>query len=303
MGIITLWRIIKYGFQGILRNRWLSVSTVSIMILTLLVFEGLILFNVFADNAVDAIKNKVDISVYFKSNVTEDNMLNIKRILEGFDEVKSVEYISRDEALNVFREKHKNNDVITQTLAELDENPLLASLNIKAKDLSQYGTIASYLNSAALKDVVEKVTYAQNELVINRLRSLVEGLNAGVLVLTLFLASLAVIITFNTISLAIFSNKDQIGIMRVVGASNKFIRGPYVVEGIIYGTAAAFISFLIYIPLVDFVSPGLESFVPGFNLAEYFSNNFAYLFLYQLALGVGLGIISSVIAIHRYLKT
>lgn len=300
--MITVWRIIKYGFQSFLRNKWLSASTVSIMILTLLVFEGLVLFNVLADNAMEAIKDKVDISVYFKSNVAEDDVLNIKRILENFDEVKSVEYVSRDKALEIFKERHAGDEVITQTLAELDTNPLLASLNVKAKELSQYEEIASYLNSASLQGLVEKMTYTQNELVINRLESLVNGLNIGVLVFTLFLIFLAVMVTFNTISLAIFSNKDQIGIMRVVGAANKFIRGPYIVEGIIYGAIAAIISVLLYIPIVNIASPHLASFVPSFDLKAYFNGNFGYLFFCQLFLGIGLGILSSIIAIRRYLK-
>lgn len=298
----NLWRIIKHGFQSFLRNKWLSVSTVSIMILTLFVFEGLILFNVFANAAVGEIQDKVDISVYFKSNVPEDSILGIKRILEGFDEVKLVEYVSRDDALAQFKIRHSDDETITQTLEELGENPLLASLSIKAKDLDQYGTIASYLDSASLKDIVERVTYAQNQLVIERLRSLVDGVNAGVLLFTLFLAFLAIAVTMNTIGLAIFSNKDQISIMRVVGASNKFIRGPYIVEGIIYGVIAAVISFAILVPLINFASPHLASFVPSFSLGEYMSENMTRLFIYQLLLGAGLGIVSSTIAIRRYLK-
>lgn len=299
---INLWRIIKYGFQSFLRNRWLSISTISIMILTLIVFQGLILFNVFSSEATDAVKDKVDITVYFKSNVAEDNILNIKQVLENFDEVNAVTYISRDEALEEFRQTHQDDETISRTLEEVDENPLLASLSIKADQLDQYDTIASYLNSESLEDVVDKVTYAQNKLVIERLQSLITGMNAGVLALTLFLAFLAVVVTLNTISLAIFSNKEQINIMRMVGASNKFIRGPYIVEGIMYGLISAGVSFLIFMPIVDFVSPYLASFVPGFSLAEYFYGNTFNLVLYQIILGVGLGVISSTIAVRRYLK-
>lgn len=299
---INLWRIIKYGFQSFLRNRWLSISTISIMILTLIVFQGLILFNVFSSNATEAVKDKVDITVYFKSNVAEDNILNIQQVLENFDEVEDVTYTSRDEALEEFRATHEDDETITQTLDEVDDNPLLASLSIKAGELDQYDTIASYLNSESLEDVVESVTYAENRLVINRLQNLITGMNAGVLSLTLFLAFLAVVVTLNTISLAIFSNKEQINIMRMVGASNKFIRGPYIVEGIMYGIIAAGISFIIFMPIVDFVSPYLGSFVPGFNLAEYFYGNTFTLVLYQVILGVGLGVISSTIAVRRYLK-
>ncbi len=300
--MINIWRIIKFGFQNFLRNRWLAVSTISIMVLTLFVSEGLILFNAFSQNAINSIQDKVDISVYFKSTAPEDSILNIKRVLEGFDEVKTVSYTSKEEALKIFKEKHAGDETITKTLDELGENPLLPSLNIKAKELSQYSTIASYLDSPSLKDIVNKVTYAQNTTIINRLRKLVDALNIGVFSLTLFLAFLAVVITFNTISLAIFSNRDQIGIMRVVGASNRFIRGPYIVEGIIYGVIAAVIGFVVFIPLINFLSPKLLSFLPTFNLKAYFGDNIFSLFFYQLALGVGLGVVSSIIAIRRYLK-
>jgi cell division transport system permease protein len=273
------------------------------MTLTLIVFMGLILFNTIADRAVETVKNKVDISVYFKSNVAEDDILNIKRILKNFDEVDSVEYVSRDEALVAFKERHSEDEIITQTLEELDKNPLLASLNIKAKDLSQYEVIASYLESDSLSDMVEDVTYAQNELVIRRLETLTNSLNIIVFILTLFLAFLAVMVTFNTISLAIFSNKEQIGIMRVVGAENKFIRGPYIIEGIIYGFIAAVISFIVFIPVVNAISPGLTRFISTFSISEYFSSHFILLFLYQLLIGVILGILSSVIAIRKYLRS
>ena len=286
-----------------MRNKWLSASTISIMTLTLIVFMGLILFNTIADRAVETVKNKVDISVYFKSNVAEDDILNIKRILKNFDEVDSVEYVSRDEALVAFKERHSEDEIITQTLEELDKNPLLASLNIKAKDLSQYEVIASYLESDSLSDMVEDVTYAQNELVIRRLETLTNSLNIIVFILTLFLAFLAVMVTFNTISLAIFSNKEQIGIMRVVGAENKFIRGPYIIEGIIYGSIAAVISFIVFIPVVNAISPGLTRFISTFSISEYFSSHFILLFLYQLLIGVILGILSSVIAIRKYLRS
>lgn len=301
--MINFWRIIKYGFQSFTRNKWLSASTISIMTLTLIVFMGLMLFNIIADRAVETVKNKVDISVYFKSNVAEDDILNIKRILKNFDEVDDVEYVSRDEALVAFKERHSEDEIITQTLEELDKNPLLASLNIKAKDLSQYEIIASYLESDSLSDMVEDVTYAQNELVIRRLESLTNSLNIIVFILTLFLAFLAVMVTFNTISLAIFSNKEQISIMRVVGAENKFIRGPYIVEGVIYGFIAAVISFIVFIPVVNAISPGLTRFISTFSISEYFFSHFILLFIYQLLIGVVLGILSSVIAVRKYLRS
>lgn len=299
--MVKLLRIIKYGWSSFLRNGWLSASTISIMVLALIVFEGLIVFNVVAKGAVESIQEKIDISVYFKTNVTEDSILNIKRSLEGLSEVRMVEYISRYDALRIFEEQHKDDPVITETLSQLDENPLLASLNIKAKDPRNYGTIASYLDKPAFNEQVEKVTYAQNQLVIDRLIAFVDTIRNGGAILTSFLSFLAIMITFNTIRLAIFSNSDAIGIMRLVGAGNNFIRGPYIVEGILYGVIGAVASFLLMVPIIGFISPYVANFIPEVSLKAYFSENVLKLFLYQALFGVALGILSSVIAIRRYL--
>ena len=299
---VSLFRIIKYGIQSFLRNSWLSVSTISIMILTLFVFEGLVLFNVIGKQALRSIQEKVDISVYFKSNVPEDSILNVKRSLESLDEVKEVEYVSREKALADFKERHKDEETIVQTLDELNDNPLLASLNVKAQELNQYDTIAGYLETPSLKDIVEKVTYAQNKVVIDRLSSWIRTLNQTIVALTIFLAFVAITVTFNTIRLTIFSMSEQISIMRLVGASNGFIRGPFVVEGFIYGLAAAAISFAIFIPVIGFASPHLSNFISEIDLNNYFREHWLGILGYQLLFGLVLSVISSVIAIRRYLR-
>lgn len=299
--LVAFTRILKYGWRNFLRNGWLSVSTIGIMILALAVFEGLILFNVIGNGAVQAIQEKVDISVYFKSNVSEDSILNVKRSIENLEEVKYVEYVSRDIALKKFKETHADDEVITKTLDELGGNPLLASLNIKAKDLKEYEVIAAYIENADLKSVVEKVTYNQNQVVINRLTKFIDTARRIGFGLTIFLAFLATMVTFNTIRLAIFSNSEEIAIMRLVGATNSFIRRPYMVEGVLYGSIAAIVSFLLLIPLVSFVSPKIAEFVPEVNLANYFKIEYMSLLMYQFLFGIGLGIVSSVIAIRRYL--
>jgi cell division transport system permease protein len=272
------------------------------MILTLFVFEGLVLFNIVGKQALISIQEKVDISVYFKSNVPEDSILNVKRSLESLDEVKAVEYVSREKALSDFKERHKDEETIVQTLDELSDNPLLASLNVKAQELNQYDTIASYLETPSLKDIVEKVTYAQNKVVIDRLSSWIRTLNQTIVVLTIFLAFVAITVTFNTIRLTIFSMSEQISIMRLVGASNGFIRGPFVVEGFIYGLAAAVISFAIFIPVIGFISPHLSSFITEIDLNSYFREHWLGILGYQLLFGLVLSVISSIIAIRRYLR-
>ncbi len=271
------------------------------MFLSSLVFTGLLLLNVVGKSAVVSIQDKIDISVYFKSNVSEDSVLNIKRTIENLSEVKNVEYISRDQALVLFKEKHKDEADVTQTLDELDTNPLLTSLNIKAKDPHEYNTIAEYLNNANLKEMLNKVTYAQNQVVIEKLVGIIDTVKKGGMLLTLFLAILAVTVIFTTIRLAIYSNSEQIGIMRMVGASNSFVRGPFVLEGILYGMIAAVVSFGVMVPIVNFTSPYIVRFIPEMNLQAYFQANLFSILFYQILFSVGLGAFSSIVAIRRYL--
>ena len=116
-----------------------------------------------------------------------------------------------------------------------------------------------------------------------------------------FLTLVAVLVSFNTILLGIYSNRDEIGIMRLVGASNLYVRGPFIVMGIIYGVITGLLS--ITAPVIFLSSPYVELFVPETDLAGYFTGNLFVLLLYQLAFGIGIGVLSSFIAIRRYLKT
>src|SRR3989344_4551862 len=193
----SLARIIKYGLQNFWRNKWLSTATLAVMTLALFVFENLIFFSVLSGSALDVLKDKIDISVYFKIDAKEDDVLKIKRSLESLTEVKAVEYISRDQALELFQERHKNDQTISQAISILDENPLSASLNVKANDPREYPAIASYLNNQNLSNVVEQVTYSQNQLVINRLASIVDTGQKGGIALTVVLAAVSILVTLN----------------------------------------------------------------------------------------------------------
>lgn len=299
----TFFRILKFGLQNFSRNGLLSATTVAVLVLTLLVFNGLVIFGVIAHSAVASLQDKIDISVYFKNNAPEDDILKLERALESLTEVKSVDYISQAKALEIFKAKHQEDLVIAQALNELQVNPLLASLNVKAKDTNQYKTIAEYLNGAGLSEIIEKVSYGQNSLAIERLAKIIDTVRNAGLAITAFLALVAILVIFNTVRLAIYSNREEIGIMRLVGASNKFIRGPYIFAGVIYGILAGLISFLISIPVVVLASPYVDVFIPGLNFGAYFYGHLPQLLFYQLFFGVFLSSASAAVAVRRYLKT
>ncbi len=280
----------------------LSIATMVVILLALLVFEGLVISGVIANTAINSIQDKIDISIYFKTDAPEDEILRIKDNLLQTAEVKSVEYVSRDEALESFRERHKDDETISRAVEELEENPLSASLNIKAEDPSQYSIIAGYLNNNVSSDLVENITYNQNQVVIDRLASIIEVSRQVGLLAALFLTIVAILVAFNTILLGIYSNRDEISIMRLVGANNIYVRGPFVVMGVIYGLITAVISVVLAAPIIWFAAPYIKLFIPAMDLREYFTSHFFLLFFYQLLFGIGIGVVSSFIAIRRYLK-
>lgn len=297
-----LYRITKYGLQHFSRNSLLSAATVAVMVLALVVFLGVNVFSFLTDSALAVLKDKIDISVYFKTNVPEDEILRVKRSLEGLAEVKTVEYISREAALEQFKERHKDDETISKAVAELGDNPLSAALNVKAHAPEQYATISEYLNNTSLQPIVEKISFFQNQTVIERLARLIDTVEKAGTLLTIFLSLIAGLVVFNTIRLAIYSSREEIGIMRLVGASNAFIRGPYIVAGLLYGVVAAVLSLLIAFPVVIFISPYVKIFISEVNLQGYFLTRLHLLFLSQLAFGIVLGALSSYWAMRKYLK-
>lgn len=300
--LTALSRIIKYGILGFWRNGWLSTATIVIMILALIVFEGLIIFNVLTETALQSLQDKIDISVYFKIDSAEDEILKIKKSLEALGEVKRVEYISRDKALEIFRARHQDEETINQALETLETNPLSASLRIQAYNSKDYAVIDAYLKNESFKPLIDKISYSKNSTVIERLNKIIETIKQSGMFLTALFSFVAVLITFNTIRLAIYSNREEIGIMRLVGASNIFIRGPYAVEGIIYGVIAGVLSFALSAPVIYYIDPYVKIFIPEMEIWSYIASNSLKLIGYQIFFGVILGLISSSIAIRKYLR-
>jgi len=295
-------RILKWGTTNFVRNGWLSTATVSIMTLTLLVITVLLMVNVVANAVLDNLENKIDISVYFKLETPEDQIIDVKSQLEGLQEVETITYVSQNDALATFKEKHKDNPVLLQSLEELDMNPLEASLNIKARETNQYATISQFLESVHFKDIIDKVNYLQNKDIIERLGTIITDVKTGGLIVTLLLTLIVFLVTFNAIRLAIYSSREEINVMRLVGASNWFIRGPFLIEGALYGICATIITLAVLFPVFYFLSPKLSGFLPIGNIFSYFvSNVFSFAFL-LLLIGVVLGGFSSFIAVRKYLK-
>jgi len=300
---ITLKRIIRLGWQAFSRDGGATAATIFIMVLTISLVTSFFLLKEASIFLIATLQEKVDISVYFKEDSREQDIRDVQEELSKIPEVQNVKYISREQALQDFTERHKQDPVLMRSLEEVGRNPFLASLNIRAADPSQYQVVFDFLENSLFRKFIEKVDYHQRKSVIERIFSYTTALERFGLAFSVLLAFLSFLVVFNTIRLAIINLREEIKIQRVVGASNWFIRGPFVVQGAAFGILAAVISLLILTLASWFLGPKTESLFSGLNIWQYFINNILTLFLIQLITGIGLGVVSSIIAVRRYLET
>lgn len=300
--LITFKRILKLGWLNFTRDGVISVATIFILVMAIFLGSTLFLLKEVSQFLILALKEKIDISVYFKENSSQEDILKAKEEISKIPEVKKVEYISREMAFQNFVERHKDEPFLMEALKEVGGNPFLAALNIKASEVGQYEKIVQFLKNPSFEDLIEKIDYHQRKPIIERLFSLTSfGQKTGIF-LSFTLMILAILVTFNTIRLAILNLAEEIKIQRIVGASNWFIRGPFLVQGAISGIFAALISFLIFNLVFWILTPKIEILFPGLNLFNLLTKNLKFLIPLQIFTGIGLGVISSLIAIRKYLK-
>ena len=299
---VSFGRTIKSGFVGFWRSGWLSLATIFVLVLALFTLTGLGLLVHSADFLLGTLQDKVDISVYLQKDTEESRILRMKEQLALLPEVKDIEYVSRDEALRRFRERHKENDVIMQSLDELGENPLEASLNIRAHEANQFEAIAAFLGKDAYKPFIDKVNYSQNREAILKLASITIAVRRGGLVVVAILAAIALLVSFNTIRMAIYAMREEIGVMRLVGASNWFIRGPFLINGVLYALIASTLTVGLWIPVLYKYSSTMDRLLPGLHLLSYYIQHLWIFAGGLLAASIILCVVSSAIAIGRYLK-
>lgn len=305
-------RILKSGFISFFRNGFISLAAIMVMSITLFAVGSLLFSSALLEDSLDELRDKVDINVYFVTDAAEGDVLAVQAALEGLPEVADVTYTSREEALRNFRERHSEDQLTLQALDELQENPLGASLSIKAKETSQYEGIATFLESdSALSitdtPIIDKVNYFQNKVAIDKLSEIIETSERSNLLKTVLLVLVSVLITFNTIRLAIYNSREEIRVMKLVGAGNWYVQGPFVVTGAMYGIASSAVALALFYPITQWFGPVFYPFnffsnIEDIDLLAYYSSNFADIFIITIVVGISLGVISSYLAVKRYIN-
>lgn len=304
MILLSISRSIKFALESFWRNVWLSLATIFIIYLALLSVNFLILINALSDSAVGAVKERVDVSVYFKQGVKNDKITEIKTHLESMPQVKNIAYRSPEDNYELFSQRHQDDLIISETLKELEGNPLGATLIIKANNLSDYPEILSAIDNPAYVRLIEEKSYQDHEAVIEKINTITDNVKKGALFVSLLFGIISVLIVYNTVRIAIFTHQSEVGIMKLVGASNWFIRSPFIIESVISGIIACVLSLFTIFFILSASSPYLQSFFAGtdFNLMGFFIANLPIIFITEMTAIILINIISSVIALNKYLN-
>ncbi len=309
MIITKIKRTLRGGFISFWRNGYVSLASVLVMTVTLIVISSMLLFGAMLQSTVTTIKNKVDISVYFRTDASESDIAILQKRLTDLPEVAEVEALSRQQAYDMFRERHKDDNSTLQALDEIGGNPFGASFNIKAKDPSQYEAIVTFIQaqqdtsrSGDDPSIIDRINYTNNKQAIDALTRIINASNTLGTVLIVFFAFVAILITFNTVRLAIYVFREEISVMRLVGASEMYIRGPFVMVGLMYGIASGLLTLLILLPAAYYVGPITVGLGTGFDIWKYYTDNILYIAGIVLGAGIILGAVSSFLAVRKYLR-
>jgi len=294
-------KIFKNGWEAFLRQGFLTFATSLVIFIAVVLATSLYFFQGGVSYLSDQLKDKIDISVAFKQEVDRDRILQIREDLTKLPEVKSVDYISPEDAYASFVEDHQGDEYV-EALSLININPFLPSLRIQTKEPAQYKQISEYFQKDELKDLVNEVNDSKRGVMMERLSDINRSIQLIGITLTIFLSLIAIIVTFNTLRLSIYSQKEEIEIMRLVGAKNSFIRGPFLVQGFLCGLFAALFCFMIMVIVLFAFNAQLTLLFVGFDCVGFFKSNMANILSLGLLTGIGLGLLSSYFAVRKYLR-
>jgi len=300
---LSLIRIIKFSLQDISRNVWLTIATVTILVLALLSVNTLLTVDVLSRHAIDAVKEKIDISLYLKADASEEQVTSLKTEISQMSKVKQVMYTSKADALRSFRETNADNPEVLAALRELGRNPLSPSLIIVPNNVEEAPQLINEVKQID-SDIIESRDFTDNTLILDKINDITKKISeVGLFIICIFLFT-SMLGAYNSIKVAIYTHRREIEIMRLVGASNSFIYLPFVLSAVIYAFLSVMLIIILFYPFLGILQPYLEVFFMDYNIniIDYFLNNFIIIFGLQFLVVSIISVLSSWLAIRRYAK-
>lgn len=301
---ISFRRAVKFAAQNFGRNVWLSLATISMVFLMLISLNIIVILNFITNSVVQTIEGRVDLSVYLKPAADEKMVESLRAYLSGLPEVKEVGIVDPEAALLQFQERHKNNPEIVSALGEIGANPLGATLIVKAKTTAGYQAILGSLDNPAYRDVILDKDFSNYERLISRVQIMGEKAKFAGLALSLCFGFIAILIVFNSVRLAIYTHREEIGIMKLVGASNWFVSAPYLIEGFFTCLLSLVLIIAVVFPVLNLIEPQIIGFFEGEapSIVDYFFGNFFTIFGLEFLVALFLVLVSASMAVNRYLR-
>jgi cell division transport system permease protein len=302
----TAKRILKSGFINLFRNAWLSIAATAVMVVALTIISIAVVLNVTANNAIKKLARDLKASVYLQDGINDSQRINLQKTLEGLDFVESVEFVTQDKAKQDLAGDFQNDSQILQALALAGEDVLPASLRVTVNDLKRMPEIKSVVEDDIYSKTVDSVSLGQTDAkaTIDKAASTQRFINAGSIISAVILSAVSIMIIFNTIRMAIYTRRDEIRIMKLIGATPSYIRGPFLVEASLYGVFAGIIANIVVFSLVFSLGRKVATqpeFAETFN---YFTSTSVMLLMWLgvILLGIFIGSFSSLLAMSRHLR-
>lgn len=302
--MISLLRTIRFAFQSFWRNLWLSVVTIFILTLTMLSLSMVAGVNVLTSQALTVLKDKVNVDVFFTPGLDEQTVLGFQTEVSSFPEVENVVYVSQQEALASFLAEHAADSTIKASVDSLSENPFPPSLAIKAKNLSDYDVIITKIEQSDMNQYIQRKDFSDSRNVIGVINGIIQKVSQIGIIISLVFILISIVMIFNTIRIAIYSHRDELNIMKLVGATNWFIRGPFLIESVLYGVVSALIATVLVVSMTALAVPYAGDFFVLSSSAVYQAlwNWLPVILLLEILGACALSLISTGVALRRYLK-
>ncbi len=302
--MISTFRAIRFAFQNFWRNIWLSLITVSMLVLTLLTVNVLVVLRQLTTQAVAFAENRIEVSVYFYPSISEDRVRNAAGYLQGLPQVRDVQITTSDESLQRFKDRHAADEAVLQSLNAVEGNPFGPTLVIKAHTADDFPFILTALDNPQFRNDIREKDFSNYQDIIDRIRSATDRVQMFGLALSAFLLLVAVLIVFNTVRVGIFIHREEIGIMKLVGATNAFVRAPFLIEGILYAALAVAVVAAATYPAVAALDPKFSAFFGGepVHLFDFYVRNGHWIFGGQFLSLTLINMAATGIAMRKYLK-
>ncbi len=302
----TTIRIFKSGFTNLFRNAWLTIAATAVMVVALTIISIAVVLNVTANNAIDELARDLKASIYITDTATEAQTRQLQSSLSSLDFIENVEFITQTQARSDLAGDFNNDSGILQALSLAGEDVLPASLRITVNDLKRMPEIKDFAEQDKFAGVVDSVSLGQTDAqaTIDKAAAAQKFINIGSIISAVFLSAVSIMIIFNTIRMAIYTRRDEIRIMKLIGATPDYIRGPFLVEASLYGVFAGIISFVTVYSLVCSLGRKVAE-QPEFSQTYNFFMSTSTMFLMFLSvvfLGILIGAISSMLAMEKHLK-